>query len=104
MAEHDSGPVPLDAKRHRLTVDRTVNIPTLVALLGMFGALAAAYSTSNERMATAEVKVSTIEKAAEADKRNIDRTLQRIEEEVRDLRRAVESINRREASRIGDRR
>lgn len=96
MAE-DSSPVPLGDKRHRLVVDRTLNIPTLVALLGMFGALAAAYSTAQERIATAEVKVQTVEKAAEADKRNIDRTLMRIEEEVRDLRRAVESINRREA-------
>lgn len=95
MAE-DSAPVPLDHKR-RLRVDPSVNIPTLVTLLSLFGALAVAYSSSNEKHASSAVQLQALEKSAQVDKSNIDRTLSRIEEEMRDLRRAVESINRRDS-------
>lgn len=96
MATDDTSPAPLDGhKQRRIRWDPTINLGHVLTFFGFLTTGAVGYFDLRERLAVQEVRVSTIETEGKAAAVRFQETLKEVRDDVREVRRGVEDLNRR---------
>ena len=96
MSSHDdTSPAPLDGHKRRIRWDPTINLGHVLTFFGFLATGSVAYFDLRERLAVQEVRVSTIENEGKAAAVRFQETLREVRDDVREVRRGVEDLNRR---------
>lgn len=88
MAE-DTSPGSLDAKRHRVRFDPTINLGHMLTLISMLAAGAVAFSNLQSRLAVHDEQLRGLERAAVVDKGHLTDALNGLREDVKEVKQEV---------------